>query len=154
MLSALALAACSSGGDGRTPEGDVEAADRSTAGLEWIGAGLESARSAGGKGIVLLFQADGDVDLDRLGIGTANTEVLPPPERESTRGRRPVPVVHGDTHVVRVHTPLTAIRNVTRSEDLGSQVPWSRVAVDREEPRRFPFSAGIARADRVDNTPR
>jgi hypothetical protein len=150
----------SSNGVGRTAEGDAEAAARSAAGLEWIRVGFESARAAGSKGIVVFFQADPNFDLYRLGVRNAHTELLRTFEREAIQYRRPVLLVHGDTHVFRVDKALigssdTPVQNVTRLENFGSpQVHWSRVTVDPSLPDLFTFSAGIVGANVLDNVPR
>ncbi|MDQ3896388.1 MAG: metallophosphoesterase [Actinomycetota bacterium] len=150
----------SNNGTGRTPEADAEAAARSAAGLEWVRAGFQAARAANSKGIVVFFQADPNFDLYRVGVRNAHTELLRTLERESIAYRRPVLVVHGDTHVFRVDKALygstdTPIENVTRLENFGSpQVHWSRVTVDPSGPELFSFSAGIVGANLVENTPR
>ena len=150
----------SGNGAGRTAEGDAEAAARSAAGLDWLRAGFQAARAADTKGIVVFFQADPNFDLYRLGIRNAHTELLRTLERESIGYRRPVLVVHGDTHVFRVDKALfgstdTPLQNVTRLENFGSpQVHWSRVTVDTAGPELFTFSAGIVGANLVENTPR
>ena len=150
----------SGNGAGRTPEGDTEAAARSTAGLAWVRAGFESARAADSKGIVVFFQADPNFDLYRVGIRNAHTELLRTLERESIVYRRPVLLVHGDTHIFRVDKALigstdTPIQNVTRLENFGSpQVHWSRVTVDPSGPELFTFSPGIVGANVDESTPR
>ncbi len=150
----------SDNGTGRTPEGDAEAAARSAAGLEWTRRGFEAARAAASKGIVVFFQADPNFDLYRLGVRNAHTELLRTFERESIAYRRPVLLVHGDTHIFRVDKALigstdTPIQNVTRLENFGSpQVHWSRVKVDPSGPELFTFSAGIVGGNLVENVPR
>lgn len=150
----------SNNGTGRTPDGDAEAAARSTAGMEWVRAGFEAARASDSRGIVVFFQADPNFDLYRLGVRNAHTDLLRTLERESIPYRRPVLLVHGDTHVFRVDKALfgstdTPIQNVTRLENFGSpQVHFSRVTVDPNVPELFSFSAGIVGANLATNTPR
>ena len=150
----------SANGTGRTPEGDAEAAARSAAGLEWVRAGFAAARTADSRGIVIFFQADPNFDLYRLGVRNAHTELLRTFEREAIAYRRPVLLVHGDTHVFRVDKALygstdTPIQNVTRLENFGSpQIHWSRVTVDPSGPELFSFSPGIVGANLLENTPR
>ncbi|MDQ4070339.1 MAG: hypothetical protein M3203_12855, partial [Actinomycetota bacterium] len=121
---------------------------------------FEAARLAGSRGIVIFFQADPNFDLYRLGIRNAHTDLLRTFERESIAYRRPVLLVHGDTHVFRVDKALigssdTPIQNVTRLENFGSpQVHWSRVTVDPSGPELFTFSPGIVGANLVENVPR
>ena len=144
----------SSDGTGRTPEGDAEAAARSTAGMDWIRAGFEAASAAGSKGIVVFFQADPNFDLYRLGVRNVHTDFLRTLERESIQFRRPVLLVQGDTHAFKVDKALvssvdgTTIENVTRLENFGSpDVHWSRVTVDPSGPELFTFSAGMIAAN-------
>ena len=140
----------SSNGVGRTPESDAEAAGRSAAGQAWIRAGFESAVSAGSKGIVVFFQADPNFDLYRLGVRNAHTDFLRALEHEAIGYRRPVLLIHGDTHVFRVDKALVGsgdgrpIENVTRLENFGArEVHWSRVTVEPTGPELFTFSPGI-----------
>ncbi|HEV2759537.1 MAG TPA: metallophosphoesterase [Acidimicrobiales bacterium] len=140
----------SSNGVGRTAESDAEAAARSAAGQAWIHDGFESAASGGSKGIVVFFQADPNFDLYRLGVRNAHTDFLRTLEREAILYRRPVLLVHGDTHVFRVDKALVGsgdgkpIENVTRLENFGERdVHWSRVTVDPTGPELFTFSPGI-----------
>ncbi len=150
----------SGNGTGRTPEGDAEAAARSAAGLAWARAGFEAAKADGSKGIVVFFQADPNFDLYRLGLHNAHTELLRTFEREAIAYRRPVLLVHGDTHIFRVDQPLigssdTPLPNVTRLENFGSpNVHWSRVTVDPSGPQLFTFSPAIVEGNALENTPR
>lgn len=150
----------SNNGVGRTPEADAEAAARSTAGLDWVRAGYSAAKASDSKGIVIFFQADPNFDLYRLGVQNPHTQLLRTFERESINFRRPVLLVHGDTHVYRVDQALygssdTPIPNVTRLENFGSpNVHWSRVTVDPSGPALFTFSAGIVGGNSLENTPR
>ena len=146
----------SSNGSGRTPESDAEAAARSAAGQAWVRAGFESAVASGSKGIVVFFQADPNFDLYRLGIRSAHTDFVRTLEREAILYRRPVLLVHGDTHVFRVDKALVGsadgkpIENVTRLENFGGrEVHWSRVTVDPSGPELFTFSPGIVAANVV-----
>jgi hypothetical protein len=150
----------SGNGTGRTPEADAEAAARSTADLDWVRAGFQAAKDANSKGIVVFFQADPNFDLYRLGVRNAHTELLRTFERESISYRRPVLLVHGDTHVFRVDQALygssdTPIPNVTRLENFGSpNVHWSRVTVDPSGPQLFTFSPAVVGGNALENTPR
>jgi hypothetical protein len=150
----------SDNGTGRTPEADAEAAARQAAGLAWVRAGFEAATSAASKGIVLFFQADPNFDLYRVGAHNAHTELLRTLERESVLFKRPVLLVHGDTHVFRVDKALVSttdrrpLENVTRLENFGSpDVHWSRVTVDPAGPELFTFSPAVVPANVVAHTP-
>ena len=144
----------SGNGAGRTPEADAEAAARQAAGLAWVKAGFDAATSSASKGIVLFFQADPNFDLYGLGVRNAHTELLRALARESVQFKRPVLLVHGDTHVFRVDKALVdpgdrrPIDNVTRLENFGSpDVHWSRVTVDPTTPELFTFAPMIVAAN-------
>jgi hypothetical protein len=146
----------SNNGTGRTPEADAEAAARETADLAWIKAGFESATSAGSKGVVVFFQADPNFDLYGLGVRNAHTDFLRELERQSILFKRPVLLVHGDTHVFRFDKALVGsadrrpIENVTRLETFGSpDVHWSRVTVDPSTPELFSAAPAIVGANVV-----
>jgi len=144
----------SNNGTGRTPESDAEAAARTTANLGWIHAGFQAAVSDASKGIVLFFQADPNFDLYRLGVRNAHTEFLRTIEREAILYKRPVLLIHGDTHFFRLDKALYGsgdgkpIENVTRLENFGEhEVHWSRVTVDPAGPELFTFSPAIVAAN-------
>jgi len=146
----------SNNGVGRDEAGDAEAAARETADFAWISAGFESATAAGSKGIVVFFQGDPNFDLYGVGIRNAHTDFLRTLERESVLYKRPVLLIHGDTHVYRVDKALVGssdkrpFENVTRLENFGSpDVHWSRVTVDPSLPGLFGFSPGIVGANAV-----
>lgn len=150
----------SNNGVGRNPESDAEAESREAANFAWIRAGFEAATSAASKGIVVFFQADPNFDLYAVGLRNAHTEFLRTLERESVLYKRPVLLIHGDTHVFRVDKALLGsadrrpIENVTRLENFGSpDVHWSRVTVDTSRPELFSFSAGLVGANLLEHTP-
>lgn len=150
----------SNNGTGRTAESDAEAAARQTAVIARIRAGFQAATAAGSKGLVLFFQADPNFDLYGLGVHNSHTDFLRALERESILFKRPVVLVHGDTHVFRVDKALVGssdrrpIENVTRVENFGSpDVHWTRVTVDPSGPELFTFSPAIVGANMVEHSP-
>jgi predicted phosphodiesterase len=150
----------SNNGMGRTPDADAEASIRSLGGQNWVAAGFLAAKEAASKAVVLFFQADPNFDLYAAGIPTGHTDFLRTIERESILFKRPVLLVHGDTHIFRVDKPLVGnsdkriIENVTRFENFGSpNVHWGRVSVDTSTPDVFSFSAQIVGANVVEHTP-
>ena len=150
----------SKNGTGRDAAGDAEVQARVAANLAWVGAGFEAATSTASKGIVVFFQADPNFDLYGVGVRNAHTDLLRTLEREAVLYRRPVLLVHGDTHVFRVDKALLGsadrrpIENVTRLENFGSpDVHWSRVTVDASRPDLFSFSPAIVGANLVEHTP-
>jgi hypothetical protein len=150
----------SNNGTGRTPEADAEAAARQAAVIAWIKAGFAAATSAGSKGIVLFFQADPNFDLYGLGVHNSHTDFLRELERQSIAYKRPVLLVHGDTHVFRVDKALLGsdnrrpVENVTRLENFGSpDVEWTRVTVDPSGPELFSFSPAIVASNAPTHIP-
>ena len=128
--------------------------------IAWIRAGFQAATVAGSKGIVLFFQADPNFDLYGLGVHNSHTDFLRAIERESILFKRPVVLVHGDTHVFRVDKALVGssdrrpIENVTRVENFGSpDVHWTRVTVDPSALELFTFSPAIVGANIVEHSP-
>jgi predicted phosphodiesterase len=150
----------SNNGTGRTPEADAEAAARQAATIDWIKAGFAAATSANSKGIVLFFQADPNFDLYGLGVHNSHTPFLQELERQSIGFKRPVLLVHGDTHIFRFDKALLGsadrrpIENATRLETFGSpDVHWSRVTVDPSTPELFSAAPAIVESNVVAHTP-
>jgi hypothetical protein len=140
----------SNNGTGRTPDADAEAGARQAAVIDWIKAGFAAAKSADSKGIVLFFQADPNFDLYGLGVHNAHTPFLQELERQSIAFKRPVLLVHGDTHIFKFDKAFVGsadrrpIENVTRLENFGSpDVHWSRVIVDPSTPELFAAAPAI-----------
>ena len=150
----------SNNGTGRTPEDDAEAAARQAAGVAWIRAGYAAATADNSKGIVVFFQADPNFDLYGLGVHNSHTEFLRALERASVLFKRPVLLVHGDTHLFKVDKALVGaperrpIENVTRLENFGSpDVHWSRVIVDPAAPELFNVTPAIVAANVAAHAP-
>jgi predicted phosphodiesterase len=150
----------SNNGMGRAPDADAEATIRSLAGQTWVAAGFAAAKEAASRAIVVFFQADPNFDLYAAGVPTGHTDFLKTLERESIGFKRPVLLVHGDSHIFRADKPLVGnsdkrtIENVTRFENFGSpNVHWSRVTVDTSTPDVFAFNAQIVGANILEHSP-
>ena len=149
----------SNDGQGRTPEGDAEHQARSEANQAWLRAGFQEATTSGSRGVVVFMQANPDFDRYTVAAPTGHTDVLRALEREVLGFRRPVLLVHGDTHTYRVDKPLFGpdrrrIESFTRLETFGSpDVHWARVVVDPERPELFSFTSEIVGANVVDHGP-
>ena len=144
---------------GRTPEGDAEHRARAEANQAWLRAGFESAAAAGSKGVVVFIQANPDFERYAVASPTGHTDLLRALEREVLAFRRPVLMVHGDTHTFRVDKPLIGpgrlrVESFTRLETFGSpDVHWSRVMVDDRRPELYSFTPEIVGANVVDHGP-
>jgi len=146
-------------GLGRTPEGDAEHQARSEADQAWLRAGFEAATAAGSRGVVVFMQANPDFERYAVNAPTVYTEMLKSVERDVLAFRRPVLLVHGDSHTFQVDKPLFGpdrlrIENFTRLETFGSpDVHWARVVVDPDRPELFSFTPEIVGANVVDHGP-
>jgi len=149
----------SNDGLGRTPEGDAEHRARAEANRAWLRAGFEAATSARSRGVVVVLQANPDFERYAVAVATGHTELLRGLEREVLAFRRPVLMVHGDTHTFRVDKPLLGpgrrrLESFTRLETFGSpDVHWSRVVVDTGRPELFSFVPETVGANVVDHGP-
>ena len=150
----------SNNGVGRTADADAEAGARQKAVLDWMKAGFASATASSSLGIVLFFQADPNFDLYGVGVHNAHTPFLQELERQSIAYKRPVLLVHGDTHVFKFDKAFVGsadrrpIENVTRLENFGSpDVHWSRVTVDPSTPELFSAAPAIVASNVAPHTP-
>ena len=147
----------SNDGLGRTPEGDAEHRARAEANQGWLRAGFESATTAGSKGVVVFMQANPDFERYAVAVPTGHTDFLRALEREVLAFRRPVLLVHGDTHTFQVDKPLLGpdrrrVESFTRLETFGSpDVHWSRVVVDDRHPELYSFIPEVVGANVVDH---
>jgi len=136
----------------RTPEMDAEWADRTAADLAWLRATFAAAAADGSLGLMVIWQAN---PWDpRIPEGsTAFMELLATLEAETIAFRRPVVLVHGDTHYFRVDKPLgpargRVVENFTRVETFGTpNVHWVHVTVDPADPALFTFRERIVAAN-------
>lgn len=150
----------SNNGAGRTADGDAEASARQTAVLAWMKAGFTAATASNSLGIVLFFQADPNFDLYGLGVHNAHTPFLQELERQSIAYKKPILLVHGDTHAFKFDKAFVGsadrrpIENVTRLENFGSpDVHWSRVTVDPSTPELFSAAPAIVASNVAPHTP-
>lgn len=131
--------------DTRTPADDAEVDRRIAASLAWIRDSFASARAAEAPAVVLAIHAN-PWDTDYADGGrTGFEEFFEVVGEEIAAFARPVLLVHGDTHTMRVDhpewTPETGILpNLTRLEGYGSpRVGWVEVLVDADGPEVFAF---------------
>ncbi len=119
---------------------NAERARRLQANLAWMGRAVREA-NAGAAALVVIVHANPLVESP----GNVYEPYLAALRAAAEQLRRPVLLVHGDTHWQRVDNPFTdatgrPIANLTRLETYGSPwVGWVRVTVDRGDPRVFTF---------------
>jgi hypothetical protein len=146
---------------GRTPEADAEYFERNAANLAWLHLSFALAAEKGSEGILFIIQADPGFELpptdpDRTGYN----DFLAALEQETIAFKKPVVLVHGDSHYFRIDKPLLGsvsrrrIENFTRVETFGTpDVHWLRGSVDPKDPNLFSFRQEIVEKNRVNHTP-
>jgi len=152
----------SNNGLGRTPEGDAEFAERTSADLAWMRQGFEHARASNSRALMIFQQANiypefppfpGDPKKEPSGF----TELKAALGKEAFAFGKPVVLVHGDSHYFRVDKPYMrlrrgpddpAIENFTRVESFGSPNDhWLEVTVAGSDPNVFTFRPRIIAAN-------
>lgn len=145
----------SNNGLGRWPEGDAEYAERTTANLAWLRDGFEYAKASNSPAVMLLMQANifpdfppfdgGRVQKGRSGF----TEIREAIEKETITFRKPVILVHGDSHYFRLDNPLRprpvpgqpsvpSLENFMRLETFGTpNHHWVRVGASPNDSSVF-----------------
>lgn len=131
----------------RRPGAPEEYFARNAANLAWIRAAFEEAAKAEVRGVVFAYQADmwsDEVPTQSTMSGYADTI-----EAFSTGAEKlakPVLLINGDTHVLRIDQPLKTakketIQNATRLQVMGSsEIHAVRVTVDPANPALFSFT--------------
>ena len=136
---------------GRTPEDDAEAARRTGAAIAWMREGFRVARETDAPALLIALHGNPRFETDREADPPGPyTGFLRALSGETSAFRRPVLLVHGDSHYFRVDKPLTGpesgrrLDNFTRLEVFGSpHVHWVRVQVDPGDPQVFRFRQEI-----------
>nr|MBA3432272.1 hypothetical protein [Actinomycetota bacterium] len=141
---------------GNGPAGDAEFHVRNAANLQWLDLGFELASAKGSPAVVVFMHGSPEFNLPpdkRSGFN----DLLDALERRALSFRKPVLLVHGDTHYFRIDKPMTSastsetpkrVENITRVESFGSpDLHWIRVSVDLDDPEIFTFSPEIVEAN-------
>ena len=112
----------------------------------WVAQAFELARTQHLAGLMLIIQANPEIEAFNQGKGhVAYREFLTQLRDETHRWGKPVVLVHGDSHQQQINQPLQdaqgqTLRNFTRVETYGSPfMGWTRVTVDPQSPRVFSF---------------
>ncbi len=127
--------------------GKPEFAARNTANCAWLKDTFALARKEHYQGIMLIIQANPHFDLPATNqVRRGFNEWLGILERETIAYRKPVVLVHGDTHYFRIDKPMVSakaggrVQHFTRVETFGyPDVHWLRARVDPKDPNLFSF---------------
>lgn len=121
-------------------EGDAEARCRNEANAAWLERAVALSERGETLGLVILLQAN-LWDSKRNAYGALLRQI----EDAARRLRKPVLLVHGDTHNQRVDTPFqdalgNPLAGLVRLETFGSPfIGWVKVTVDPDDPSLFRF---------------
>jgi hypothetical protein len=119
---------------------DAEARCRDAANRAWLEQAVRASERSQTRGLAILIQANPWSSKKPVYQGFLSQVV-----EASQRLRKPILLVHGDTHAERIDTPFTdALGNpllqITRLEVFGSPfVGWMKVTVDPDDPQVFRF---------------
>ena len=146
---------------GRTPEADAEYFERNEANLAWLRESFALVKDAGLRGIMIIIQANPQFELPRTNPGRAGfNDFLAALEEETLSFKRPVVLVHGDSHNFQINKPLYGsrsgrkIENFTRVETFGTpDVHWLRATIDWKDPNLFSFRQEIVEENLVNHQP-
>jgi hypothetical protein len=160
-------------GDGPDP---AEYQVRNAADIEWLHAAFDEARKRDSAAVMVIWQADPGWDgsdgtrapvrdpktlAETDGQPDGYQQLLVALRDETTAFRKPVAVVHGDSHYFRIDKPLLdsqgrRLENFTRVETFGdhqengnNDVQWVKVTVDPSSREVFSFQPQIVPANRT-----
>jgi hypothetical protein len=139
--------------------GAPEAAERNQANLSWLKESFRAATEGNSRALMIIMQANPHFDLaptNRLRAGF--NDLLAVLEEETIAFRRPVVLVHGDSHYFRIDKPLMGSRsrrrleNFTRVETFGNpDMHWIRARADWRDAEVFTFRPEIVEKNLVDH---
>ena len=168
---------CSSGGGAPDPTGDQPEYDaRNAADVQWLKDTFAEAQAEHSAGVMIIWQADSGFDLSdvtRAPLRDPKTlqetdgqpdgffDVLTTLRDQVAAFKKPVVLVHGDSHYFRVDKPLQDsqgrfLENFTRVETFGDNAPngtnsvqWVKALIDPHSRDVFAFQPQIVPANRV-----
>jgi hypothetical protein len=123
---------------------DAEAKCRDEANRRWVERAVAASEEPETRALVIAMQANPWYTTRKVYGPTLATI-----ENAARKLRKPVLLVHGDTHNYRVDMPFTdalgaPLANLTRVETYGSPiVGWVKVTVDPADPKLFGFAPHI-----------
>jgi hypothetical protein len=131
---------------GKDAANDAEAACRNQANAAWLEQAVRASEQSQTRALVIAIQADpwrsrkGSYEPFLAGVRDA-----------ARRLKKPVLLVHGDTHLLITDTPFkdvlgNTMERITRLETYGSPfVGWVKVAVDPDDPEIFTFEPHLVK---------
>ena len=127
--------------------GKPEFEARNAANCAWLKETFALARTQDCRGLMLVIQANPHFELAATNqVRRGFNEWLGILERETVAFRKPVVLVHGDSHYFRIDKPMVSARaggrveHFTRVETFGyPDVHWLRARVDPRDPNLFSF---------------
>ncbi|HYX43789.1 MAG TPA: hypothetical protein VE760_02015 [Acidimicrobiales bacterium] len=141
--------------DPAVPAAMAEAANaefraRDAANREWLTSSFALARRAGAAGVMVVMQANPGFEAPDPGLRAflgvdGFDSVLDTLRDETIRFRKPVALVHGDTHTYRLDRPMRdasgrPVPNFVRCETFGyPDVSWVKATIDQRDPNLFRF---------------
>ncbi len=137
--------------------GTSEFEARNTANIAWIRETFALATAQNLRAVMLIMQANPHFELGATNqLRRGFNEMLGVIEQETIAFRKPVVLVHGDSHYFRIDQPLIGsrsrrrIENFTRVETFGNpDVHWLRASVDGRDPNVFRFQPQYVRKNLV-----
>jgi hypothetical protein len=129
---------------GRDERSDAEAKCRDDANRRWVERAVAASEEPGTRALVIAMQANPWYTTRKVYGPTLATI-----ENAARKLRKPVLLVHGDTHNYRVDAPFVdalgaPLANLTRVETYGSPiVGWVKVTVNPADPKLFSFAPHI-----------
>jgi hypothetical protein len=134
-----------------------EYAARNQANLAWLKESFALATEKQWRGLMLIMQANPRFDLPATNkVRAGFNDLIALLEKETIAFKKPVVLVHGDTHNFRIDKPLYGARskrrleNFTRVETFGyPDVHWVRATVDWDDPSLFTFRQQIVKENLV-----
>jgi hypothetical protein len=141
--------------------GHPEFEARNRANLAWTREAFARAQRENLRAVMIIIQANPLFDKmpeDKARAGF--NDFLRVLEEETLRFKKPVVLVHGDTHYFRIDKPLVGtqskrrVENFTRVETFGNpDAHWLRVRVDWKDPNVFSFRQEIVTGNQVNHGP-
>ena len=133
--------------------GKPEFAERNAANIAWLKQAFAVAQQDKARAMMVIIQANPIPERGGTNkIHAGFMEMLEVLEDETVAFRKPVVLVHGDSHYFRIDQPLLGsksrrrIENFTRVETFGNpDVHWLRVSVDWRDPNVFRFHTQYVR---------
>jgi len=139
--------------------GRPEYSGRMRANLSWLRDSFALGKERDLRGLMLIIQANPHFDLPSTNkLRAGFNDLLSALEAETIAFKKPVVLVHGDSHYFRIDKPMIAskskrrVENFTRVETFGNpDVHWVRATVDWQDPNVFSFRQVIVEKNRVNH---